>query len=316
MSSPRRPTAVEVARFPSVERDGTRHREGSRPSDRRDLGDRLHADRRGRRIRTCWAARPCRTCRAARSTADGSFLAPARTRLRDLERDLPPADRVAVWQALPSQRSGRPPARGRLVDRRHGGAERSVARRSPSSRRCSLTVVGIVAAAHRAVRDVPCRRCRLPAEGFVDSVLIDGATGLHLGWVGARDGREHRGVADGRSVRRGGRRPPTSGASRCSSLVGVIGVTLASASGWRVTPGLAMAMGPRVDRGRAAARRAAERADRGHGDRGGRGRDRGAACIGHPRAAAAIVDAQRRGVSLRRPARTPARTPAAGAPAR
>ena len=114
--------------------------------------------------------------------ADGSFLAPAAPAFSIWSVIYVLLIAYAVWQALPAQRAPRASARDRLVGRRDRGAQRDLARaRAVHDARAHRG--RIVAAARRALRRPSCRPIRFPAEGVLDSLLIDGATGLHLGWV-------------------------------------------------------------------------------------------------------------------------------------
>jgi hypothetical protein len=83
---------------------------------------------------------------------------------------------------------------------------------------------------------------RVPGDGVADAVLIDGVTGLHLGWVTLASAAN---VAAWLTAI-----GPTSWADHASAwgvavvvVLGVIGLGIAWASGWRVAPGLAIAWG-------------------------------------------------------------------------
>ncbi len=83
---------------------------------------------------------------------------------------------------------------------------------------------------------------RTPRGGFVDALLIDGVTGLHLGWVTLAT------VANIAAWLTG--IVPQSWADAASAwglavlaVVAVIGLGIAWASGWRVAPGIALAWG-------------------------------------------------------------------------
>ena len=172
--------------------------------------------------------------------ADGSFLAPATPAFSIWSVIYLLLIAYAVWQALPSQRSrGRQRAVGWWIAATAvlNGTWLVLAQFST----LLLTAIGIV-----LLLIVLCatfvQTVRYPAEGFVDSVLIDGATGLHLGWVSLA------------TVANIAAWLTTVGESSWAQaadvwgittliLVGLIGVMIASASGWRVTPGLAMGWG-------------------------------------------------------------------------
>jgi hypothetical protein len=83
---------------------------------------------------------------------------------------------------------------------------------------------------------------RMPRAGFVDALLIDGITGLHLGWVAVASVAN---VAAWLTAV-----GPTEWADHAQAwglavvvVVAVIGLGVAFASGWRVAPGLALAWG-------------------------------------------------------------------------
>ncbi|CDK00200.1 conserved membrane hypothetical protein [Microbacterium sp. C448] len=83
---------------------------------------------------------------------------------------------------------------------------------------------------------------RMPRGGFIDSLLVDGVTGLHLGWVAVASVANVTAwlTAIG----------PTDWADHAEAwgiavivVVAVIGLAIAWASGWRVAPGLALGWG-------------------------------------------------------------------------
>jgi hypothetical protein len=83
---------------------------------------------------------------------------------------------------------------------------------------------------------------RMPRAGITDSLLIDGVTGLHLGWVAVASVAN---VAAWLTAV-----GPTDWADHAQAwgiavivAVAVIGLAVAWASGWRVAPGLALAWG-------------------------------------------------------------------------
>ena len=85
-------------------------------------------------------------------------------------------------------------------------------------------------------------RTRVPRGGWVDALLIDGVTGLHLGWVTLAT------VANTAAWLTGVVPPSWGDAASAIGLavlavVAVIGVGIAWASGWRVAPGIALAWG-------------------------------------------------------------------------
>ena len=171
---------------------------------------------------------------------DGSLLAPARTAVSIWTAIYALLVAYAVWQALPGQR-------GRVRQRRIGwwvalsavlnGLWLVLAQYTT----LPLTVVGIL-----TLLTVLCvtfqRTVSEPAEGFLDTLLIDGTTGLHLGWVSLASVANIAAwlTADG----------PSSWAETGELwgvlvlvAVGLIGVGIAVASRWRVAPGLALAWG-------------------------------------------------------------------------
>jgi hypothetical protein len=83
---------------------------------------------------------------------------------------------------------------------------------------------------------------RTPDDGIVDAILVDGVTGLHLGWVTLAT------VANATAWLTDIGPGSWAGAATAWGVavlvvVGVIGLAMAWASGWRVTPGLAIAWG-------------------------------------------------------------------------
>lgn len=104
-----------------------------------------------------------------------------------------------------------------------------------------LTVAGIV-----ALLIVLCvtfqRTVAFPSEGFADSLLIDGATGLHLGWVSLAT------VANVTAWLTAEGEPSWAAAGTAVAIavlvvVGVIGLSISWRSGWRITPALAITWG-------------------------------------------------------------------------
>ena len=83
---------------------------------------------------------------------------------------------------------------------------------------------------------------RMPRAGITDSLLIDGVTGLHLGWVAVASVAN---VAAWLTAV-----GPTDWADHAQAwglavivVVAIIGLAVAWASGWRIAPGLALAWG-------------------------------------------------------------------------
>jgi len=83
---------------------------------------------------------------------------------------------------------------------------------------------------------------RTPSDGVVDAVLIDGVTGLHLGWVSLATVANTTAWLTQTVPPEWGENPAAFGIP-VLIVVGVIGLAMAWASGWRVTPGLAIGWG-------------------------------------------------------------------------
>jgi hypothetical protein len=172
--------------------------------------------------------------------ADGSYLAPAGPAFAIWSVIYVLLIAYAVWQALPSQRtSDRQRSLGWWIAATAvlNGTWLVLAQFAT----LPLTVAGIV-----ALLIVLCvtfvRTVRFPGQGVLDSLLIDGATGLHLGWVSLATVANTAAwlTAIG----------PQSWAESADLwgvivlvVVGILGVAIAWASGWRVAPGLALGWG-------------------------------------------------------------------------
>lgn len=175
-------------------------------------------------------------------SAQGSFLAPAGTAFSIWSVIYLGLIVYTLWQALPRQRSSdRQRAVGWWIALTMvlNGTWLAAAQFLAIWWTVVIIVVLLVAlciAFRRAVVS------RMPDAGIVDSVLIDGVTGLHLGWVTlatvANIAAWLTDVGD-----------PSWAADPALWGVGVlvavllIGIGVAWASGWRVTPGLAMGWG-------------------------------------------------------------------------
>lgn len=83
---------------------------------------------------------------------------------------------------------------------------------------------------------------RTPDDGVIDSVLIDGVTGLHLGWVTAASVANVAGWLTPVGPNSWGAQPTLWGVA-VLVVVLLIGLGTAWASGWRVTPALALGWG-------------------------------------------------------------------------
>jgi len=173
---------------------------------------------------------------------DGSYLAPAGNAFSIWSVIYIGLIAYAVWQALPGQRAReRQRELGWLVAVTAvlNGVWLVVAQFAT----LPLTVAGIVVLL--VALGITFRRAvvtRTPGDGLVDSVLLDGVTGLHLGWVTVAT------VANTAALLT--RIGPDSWASAANVwgvvvviVVGVIGLAIAFASGWRVTPTLAAGWG-------------------------------------------------------------------------
>jgi hypothetical protein len=83
---------------------------------------------------------------------------------------------------------------------------------------------------------------RTPRAGFVDALLIDGVTGLHLGWVTLATVANTAAWLTGIVPESWGDAAAAWGLA-VLAVVAVIGVAIAWVSGWRIAPGLALAWG-------------------------------------------------------------------------
>lgn len=174
--------------------------------------------------------------------ADGSYLAPASNAFSIWSVIYLGLIAYAVWQALPRQRANaRQRSLGWLVGLTAvlNGLWLVVAQFAT----LPLTVAAIVVllAALGATYRVAVLT-RTPDDGLVDAILLDGVTGLHLGWVTVAT------VADIAAwLTRTG---PESWVASADAwgigavlVVGAIGLTIAWVSRWRVTPTLAIGWG-------------------------------------------------------------------------
>jgi hypothetical protein len=172
--------------------------------------------------------------------ADATLLAPATPAFSIWSAIYALLIAYAVWQALPGQRSrDRQRALGWWIALTAvlNGLWLVLAQFAT----LPLTVAGIVLLL--VALCLTFRRTVVePGEGVLDSLLIDGATGLHLGWVSLATVANVTAwlTADG----------PESWASfgevagvAVLVVVAVIGILIALLSGWRTAPGLALAWG-------------------------------------------------------------------------
>ena len=173
---------------------------------------------------------------------DGSYLAPAGPAFSIWSVIYAGLILYAVWQALPRQRAN--PRQRALgwpiaVTMTLNGLWLVAARFGT----LFLTVVVIVLLlAALCYTFVVAVRTREPRGGVLDSVLIDGVTGLHLGWVTLAT------VANTAAwlttvVPAGWEQQADAIGIAVLIVVGLIGVGIAWRSGWRVAPALALAWG-------------------------------------------------------------------------
>lgn len=148
----------------------------------------------------------------------------------------------AIWQALPRQRAhDRQRALGWLV----AGTAVLNGLWLVAAQFWTLPLTVVVIVLLLAVLAVTFRVAvltRTPDDGPIDAILLDGVTGLHLGWVSLAT------VANTsawltQTVPAGWGEYATALGIVVLIAVGVIGLAMAWASGWRVTPGLAIAWG-------------------------------------------------------------------------
>lgn len=171
---------------------------------------------------------------------DGSFLAPARSAFGIWSVIYIGLLAYTVWQALPGQRANH--------RQRHLGwfiAATMVLNGlwlvTAQFLNLPLTVIGIVVLLvalsltfRRAVAD--------PPDGWVDGLLIDVVTGLHLGWVTLATVANIAAWLTQIAPSSWGVYPHAIGVA-VLVVVGIIGVAIAWVSGWRFAPGLAMGWG-------------------------------------------------------------------------
>lgn len=172
--------------------------------------------------------------------ADGSYLAPARSAFSIWSVIYVGLFAYTVWQAFPRQRSRtRQRALGWLIAGTMvlNGLWLVTAQFAT----LPLTVLAIVLLL--ALLGVTFRRAVVqPGRGWIDALLIDGVTGLHLGWVTLAT------VANTTAwlttiVPADAEDSATLWGILVLIVVAVIGVAIAWASHWRIAPGLAMAWG-------------------------------------------------------------------------
>jgi hypothetical protein len=172
--------------------------------------------------------------------ADGSYLAPARPAFSIWTAIYVGLFAYTVWQALPSQRErDRQRALGWLI----AGTMVLNGLWLVTAQFATLPLTVLMIVALLVMLGVTFRHAVVvPGRGVFDALLIDGVTGLHLGWVALAT------VANTAAWLT--RVVPESWAAAASAwgiavlvVVALIGVAIAWASGWRIAPGLAMAWG-------------------------------------------------------------------------
>lgn len=172
--------------------------------------------------------------------ADGSYLAPARQAFSIWTVIYVGLFAYTVWQALPRQRS-----RSRQRDLGWLIAGTMVLNGlwlvTAQFATLPLTVLAIVLLL--ALLGFTFRRTVVrPGRGWIDSLLIDGVTGLHLGWVALAT------VANTSAwlttiVPEQAEESAAVWGIAVLAVVAAIGVGIAWASEWRIAPGLAMGWG-------------------------------------------------------------------------
>jgi len=173
---------------------------------------------------------------------DGSYLAPAGPAFSIWSVIYLGLIAYAIWQALPRQRANpRQRALGWLIALTMVlNGSWLIAARFGTLFSTVVVIVLLLAALGWAFRVAV--RTRDPRDGVVDAMLVDGVTGLHLGWVTLAT------VANV-SAWLTTVVPPTwedaAGAIGVTVLVvvGLIGLAIAWRSSWRIAPALALAWG-------------------------------------------------------------------------
>lgn len=174
--------------------------------------------------------------------ADASYLAPGRSAFSIWSVIYVGLIAYAIWQALPGQRENpRQRALGWWVAISCvlNGLWLVTAQYLTLGLTVAAIVLLLLALAwtfHRAVTT------RLPSDGVVDALLLDGVTGLHLGWVALAT------VANATAWLTSigddsWRSAATAWGIAVLVVVAAVGVATARYSGWRIAPGLAMGWG-------------------------------------------------------------------------
>lgn len=175
-------------------------------------------------------------------SADGSFLAPATPAFSIWSVIYLGLIAYTVWQALPKQRTNsRQRALGWWIALTMVLNGLWLVASQFWDIWWTVIVIFLLLAAlgftfHRAVVT------RTPDDGMADSILVDGVTGLHLGWVTAAAVANVAGWLTAVGPNSWGAHPTKWGLG-VLAVVLLIGVGTAWASGWRVTPALALGWG-------------------------------------------------------------------------
>lgn len=174
--------------------------------------------------------------------ADGSYLAPARPAFSIWSVVYAGLVLYAVWQALPGQReSARQRSLGWLVALTCVLNGLWLVTAQFATLPLTVAVIVLLLVALGATFRVAVLT-RVPGGGVVDAVLIDGVTGIHLGWVTLA------------TVANAGAWLTTLGSASWAEaadvwgivvlvVVGAVALAIAWASGWRVAPALAIGWG-------------------------------------------------------------------------
>ena len=172
--------------------------------------------------------------------ADGSYLAPARPAFSIWTVIYVGLFAYTVWQAFPQQRDrSRQRALGWLI----AGTMVLNGLWLVTAQFLTLPLTVLAIALLLALLCVTFRVAVVePGRGVLDALLIDGVTGLHLGWVTLAT------VANTTAwlttiVPAEAEESATLCGIVVLAVVAVIGVAIAWASGWRIAPGLAMGWG-------------------------------------------------------------------------
>lgn len=174
--------------------------------------------------------------------ADASYLAPARQAFSIWSVIYVGLVGYAIWQALPRHRANpRQRSMGWLIALTMvlNGLWLVMAQFATLPLTV-ITIVLLLAALGVAFRVAVVTRT--PGDGAWDSLLIDGVTGLHLGWVALATVANVAAWLTATGPAEWAEAAALWGVA-VLAVVAVIGVAIAWASGWRVAPGLAMGWG-------------------------------------------------------------------------